>query len=162
MAQLTEYEAGVTAEQIARRIMEMVGRLHSEGHEGLYLDCGMAPSGGFWRYQIGAIKGTWPGYDNGIVYGSIGGGFNQVIPWCAPTDDLDAFVAKFKSTYAAQLARTKIRNGAYADWYTRMLRGTGPDGVLIFYADYGPDGSYAATWGLPEGFQMPLPPGYRR
>lgn len=138
MAQLTEYVAGVTAEQIARRIMEMVRAAAQRGHEGLYLDCGMAPSGGFWRYQIGVIRGLWPGYDNDIVYGSIGGGFNQVSRGARRPMTSMRSSRSFKSRYGAQLERAKVGNAAYADWYTRMLRDTGPDGVLIFYADYRP------------------------
>src|SRR5262245_56456836 len=53
--------AGVSAEQVARKIIEMVGVLHTRGYESLYLAAHMAPSGGAWRYGIGiASRGKWP------------------------------------------------------------------------------------------------------
>ena len=81
-------KAGVTGNQIARRILEMVGELHKKGYESLYIDPVMAPSGCYWRYEIGAMRdGLWPcGYGKRVgresepICGSIGGGYEQEIP----------------------------------------------------------------------------------
>jgi hypothetical protein len=43
-----------------------------------------------------------------------------------------------------------------------MLDATRPEGVLIFWCDWGPDHEYAFTWGKPRGFKMELPPGFSR
>lgn len=142
--------------------MEMIGRLHVEGYEALYLDAGLSPSGLNWRYQIGVTtQGDWPVPEKVIVEGSIGGGFDQVIPWCEPSDGLSMFVAKFRSRFQSQLRDAEVRNSAYVEWYDCMLRESSPGGVLVFYSDYGPDHEHALIVGATEG-QLPMPPGYRR
>ena len=60
----------------------MVHKLHQDSYESLYLDSVMASSGGYWRYEIGAMEqGLWPNRScdfNKVefcVKDSIGGGF---------------------------------------------------------------------------------------
>ncbi len=88
--------AGVLLPQIARRIMKMVHKSHQDSYESLYLDSVMASSGGYWRYEIGAMEqGLWPNRScdfNKVEFcikDSIGGGFNQKIPWGTVTDSVD-------------------------------------------------------------------------
>lgn len=159
--------AGVTGRQIARKILEMVGRLHDAGLESLYIDPYMAPSGCYWRYSIGiAANGTWPQRDsfgsmhNSAPEGSIGGGFDQQIPWCDSGDTVEEYTRKFLQQYAHLLARAETANPSYVQWYREMLTSTSPSGVLIFGCDMGPWYEYAFTWGEPENFRMPMPPGY--
>ena len=161
-------KAGVMGHQIARRILEMVGELHNKGYESLYIDPVMAPSGCFWRYEIGAMRdGLWPcGYDKHLgkefepIRGSIGGGFEQEIPWGKPTDSLSEFLEAFLLAYPNLLSMAKKPNAPYIAWYREMLRATQPEGMLIFGCDHGPDHAYAFTWGKPGDFRMPMPPGY--
>jgi len=162
--------AGVLCEQIARRIMNMVHKLHKDGYESLYLDSVMASSGGYWRYEIGAMEqgGLWPNRSCDFekvefcIKDSIGGGFNQKIPWGTVTDSLDMLTAKFITAYPKLVHAARQRNFEYVKWYREMLELTEPDGMLIFACDGGPYHEYAYTWGPPRGFKMPMPPGYRK
>lgn len=159
--------AGVTGSQIARKILEMVGKLHEEGMESLYIDSYMAPSGCYWRYSIGiASEGLWPQrnsigtMEEGGPEGSIGGGFDQEIPWCNPDDTLEEYTSKFIDQYSQNLKSAKEANPGYVRWYREMLDKTSPSGIMIFGSDMGPWYEYAYTWGDPEDFHMPMPPGY--
>lgn len=160
--------AEVTGSQISRKIIEMVGLLHSQGYESLYIDSYMAPSGCYWRYHIGvALYGKWPQANFGVGMkgevgpaGSIGGGFDQNIPWCLPGDSLDSYTQKFIEKYPEILRGAKSPNPQYVKWYKDMLIQTAPEGVLIFGCDMGAWYEHAFTWGEPEDFKMPMPPGY--
>lgn len=161
--------AGVTGPQISRKILEMIGRLHQAGLESLYIDPHMAPSGCYWRYSIGiASAGVWPqsgslgSREDDAPEGSVGGGFDQRIPWCLPADTLEAYAEKFQRHYAPRLGPARRPNPDYVRWYREMLERTAPLGVLIFSSDMGPDYEYAYTWGPPRDFRMPMPPGFRR
>jgi len=164
--------AGVLCEQIARRIMNMVHKLHKDGYESLYLDSVMAPSGGYWRYDIGAMEqgGLWPNrgcehaeINDYCVRGSIGGGFDQKIPWGTVTDSLDMLTAKFIAAYPKMVNAACQQNFEYVKWYREMLERTEPEGMLIFACDGSHSyHTYAFTWGPPRDFQMPMPPGYRK
>ena len=47
--------------QLARLIIEMVGNLHDQGYESLYINPIMSPNGCYWRYEIGTmLDGQWP------------------------------------------------------------------------------------------------------
>ncbi len=160
---------GLLGEQISRRIMEMVGELHKCGYESLYLDSVMAPHGMSWRYQIGAMRdGRWPSTDcwthaggQRCVEGSVGGGRDQRIPWADVHDTVTVLAEKFVAVYPSLVYFGSVRNREYAGWYAEMLRLTAPDGVLIFWCDYGPHYEYAFTWGgTAKGFRMPMPPGF--
>jgi hypothetical protein len=160
--------AGVMGNQIARRILEMVGELHKKGYESLYIDPVMAPHGGNWRYKIGAMRdGLWPCGNNervsresGPICGSIRGGYEQEIPWGKSTDSLSELVKGFLSIYPNILEMAKKPNSPYVEWYSEMLKATRPEGILIFSCDWGPIYEYAFTWGEPNDFKMPMPPGY--
>ena len=163
--------AGVLCEQIARRIMNMVHKLHKDGYESLYLDSVMAPSGGYWRYEIGAMEqgGLWPNHgceyteiNDYCIRDSIGGGFNQKIPWGTVTDSLDMLTVKFIAAYPKLVNAARQRNFEYVKWYREMLELTEPEGMLIFACDGRSYHTYAFTWGAPRGFTMPIPPGYRK
>ncbi len=162
---------GLLGEQISRRIMEMVGELHKCGHESMYLDSVMAPHGMSWRYQIGAmLDGRWPSADcwthagaQRCVKGSVGGGQDQKIPWADVHDPVTVLAEKFVAAYPSLVHFGSVRNPKYAAWYAEMLRRTEPDGVLIFWCDYGPDYEYAFTWsGTAKRFRMRMPPGFVR
>ncbi|VVB63544.1 Uncharacterised protein [uncultured archaeon] len=163
-------EAGVLGPQIARRIMNMVNKLHQDGYESLYLDSQMAPSGGFWRYEIGAMEkgGLWPNRNcdfNKVEFcikDSIGGrGLDQRIPWATVTDSVDILASKFQATYPKLVEAARQSNTEYVNWFREMIDRTKPEGTLIFCCDLGPDHEYAFTWGAPE-IKMPMPPGYRK
>lgn len=60
--------------ELIRNLIRMVAILHVRGHECLYLDPAMSPSGMYWRYEIGAMeRGRWPSVKQDVVQGSIGG-----------------------------------------------------------------------------------------
>lgn len=160
--------AGVLLPQIARRIMNMVHKLHKDGYESLYLDSGMASSGGYWRYEIGAMEGRlWPNRScdfNKVefcVKDSIGGGFDQKIPWGTVTDSVDMLAYKFRTTYPKLVNAARKPNVEYVNWYREMLEVTEPEGILLFWCDGRPSHEYAFTWGVPK-VEMPMPPGYRK
>ncbi len=159
-------EAGVLGCQISRRIMEMVALLHERGFESLYLDPVMAPHGMCWRYVIGAmVEGTWLHPDCGFgegacVRGSICGGHDQEILWAKCTDGLVALADGFLSSYLSLAASARQANAKYVAWYREMLEATGPEGVLIFSCEYGPDHEYAFTLDERKDFRMALPPGF--
>lgn len=162
-------KAGVLGEQIARRIMEMIALLHNRGYESLYLDSCIAPSGMYWRYKIAAmVNNSWPnpnchfGNDKSLfVSGSIGGGFQQKLPWAKITDTTKTMADKFQNKYPKILNDARVSNAQYVSWYKEMLERTSPEGILIFCCDYGPYYEYAFTWGEPKNFQMPMPPGFK-
>ena len=159
---------GVTGQQISRRILEMVGLLHARGFESLYIDPVMAPSGAYWRYEIGAmVNGCWPAWKCAQeaeapkpVIGSIGGGYDQQIPWGKPTDSVETLTEGFTDSCSELLAQASVPNKDYAAWYREMLEQTSPEGVMIFMSDYGPSHEYAFCWGEPRDFRMAMPPGF--
>lgn len=160
--------AGVLGEQISRRIMEMVGELHLKGFESLYLDAQMAPSGCYWRYNIGSMKERgWPHpkcqygeHKSFCVRGSIGGGFDQKISWGKAQNSTIELAIEFRNAFPRIMRASSLPNPEYVEWYRTMLDQTKPDGVLIFSCDFGPHYEYAFTWGEPRNFKMPMPPGY--
>lgn len=162
------HSAGVLWNQISRRILEMVAELHAREYESVYIDPEMAPSGMFWRYEISfCANGKWPNrdfrfdYDNRLcVKGSIGGGFDQEIPWGKATDSVTSLADGFCAAYPDLLTRATEPNAPYIEWYQEMLRATAPEGVLIFSCDDRPDHEYAFTWNGPHEFRMRMPPGF--
>lgn len=160
--------AGVIGNQISRRILEMVAELHRRGYESLYIDPVMAPSGMCWRYEISfCASGKWPNRDCRFhdddqlcVKGSICGGFDQKISWGKATDSVAILADGFCAAYPGILTRATEPNPPYIAWYQAMLVATAPEGVLIFWCDYGPDHEYAFTWSGPHEFRMPMPPGF--
>jgi hypothetical protein len=160
--------AGVLGNQISRRILEMVGELHLQGFESLYLDAQMAPSGFYWRYNIGSMKEKrWPHpkceygeHKSFCVQGSIGGGLDQKIPWGKAQDPVIDLAKNFRKAYPRIMKDSSRPNSEYIEWYKMMLVKTKPDGVLIFSSNYEPHYEYAFTCGGPRDFKMPMPPGY--
>jgi hypothetical protein len=160
--------ARVLGEQISRRIMEMVGELHLNGFESLYLDAQMAPSGFYWRYNIGSMKeGRWPHpkcqygeHKSFCVRGSIGGGYDQKIPWGKAQDTATDLANAFRNAYPKIMKASSRHNPDYVEWYKTMLEKTKPEGILIFSCDLGPHYRHAFTWGEPRDFKMPMPPGF--
>lgn len=160
--------AGVAGEQIARRVMEMVGILHRRGYRCLYLDAHLAPSGCCWRYFIAPmVRGRWPRsewpYDDPLVVrGSIGGGFDQVFDWTRiespPERMADDFIAAFPRVVEAARGRCK----RYAEWYAGMLVASAPERVLVFAWDGGPNYDAAYLTMEEPTLVLPMPPGYRR
>ena len=159
---------GVTPEQIVRKILNMIGILHTQGYESLYIDPYMSASGMGWRYHIGVtLRRQWPHKEFGIAMmekggpaGSIGGGYDQKIPWCRAGNTLEEYVESFINAYPRLLRQATEPNSEYVHWYREMLEQTGPQGVLIFSHLMGDSYEYASTWGEPKGFKMRMPPGY--
>jgi len=154
-----EASGGFGAALVSRRIMEMVGELHHVGYGGLYLDCGISPSGFNWRFAIGsAANGRWPNRELSEVTGSIGDERDPHIPWCGAAD-LVRCTEKFRATYPDLLQAAQVPNQPYVDWYRMMLAKTAPDGVLMFYSDYGPSYAFATVWQNPGRLKIPTAPG---
>jgi hypothetical protein len=154
-----------TSEKDARRILEMVGVLHSRGYESLFLSPGMAPSGAYWRYHIGIMKdGKWSnnpdyfGSDYEVVSGSLGSYCE--ISWEKSAKTLSEFTDNFIEAFKVKLQKARVPNPAYVSWFKEMLEKTAPDGHFLFYCDPGPYFEYAFTWGNPKDFKMPMPQGF--
>lgn len=157
----SDQDSSVSGVAVSRKVMEMVGALHDRGYVGLYLDSGMSPSGMHWRYEVGiADAGRWPNPSGVVVRDSIGGGPDLSLPWCNASDDLATFVSRYCERFASLLDAAREPNDDYVEWYQEMLRQTDPDGVLIFYQEYGPDHEHVSVVGNAE-WQMPMPPGFR-
>jgi len=154
-----------TNKKDARRILEMVGGLHQCGYESLFLSPGMAPSGAYWRYRIGVMKeGKWsdkPDYFGDayeVVSGSLGS--ECEIPWGKSAETVSEFTDNFIEVYKVKLQKARVPNPVYVNWFKEMLEKTAPDGHFLFYCDPDPYFEYAFTWGYPEDFRMPMPPGF--
>jgi hypothetical protein len=161
---------GLTGPQISRRVLEMVGRLHELGYESLYLDAGMAPSGMYWRYEIGAMAdGSWPSRPDtrrntgsSPVCGSICDGGETGIAWAEPAATICELVKGFIVLYPNLLAAAVMPNLPYRRWFREMLDETAPGGVLIFHREYGPHYEHAYLAGTSSDYRKPLPPGFAR
>jgi len=155
-------EAGLLPSQIIRRIMHMVANLHQQGHESLYLNPVMSPNGGYWRFEIGAMENAqWPNRqkDPLSVRSSIGDP-HYPLPWASNSDPVEVLAEKFISAYPKLVQKARKHNAEYVAWYRQMLEQTEPDGVLVFWRDLGPDYEYAFLFDEPDGWRMPMPPGY--
>ena len=160
--------AGLTGPQIARRVLEMVGALHERGFESLYLDAQMAPSGMYWRYQIGAIsEGLWPtnSYDSDLApmqaRGSVCDDCDTCIPWSKPDASVEQLVEDFVASFGGLLDAARTPNPAYRQWFHEMLEETAPTGVIVFAAEY--QGSYENAFLAdgPSDYRKAMPPGFR-
>jgi len=156
-------EAGLLSSQIIRRIMHMVANLHQRGYESLYLNPVISPSGCYWRYELGAMEDAkWPNRQRDLlsVRDSIGDP-HHALPWANVTDTVEVLADKFIAAYPKILEIARKPNAEYVAWYRQMLEQTEPDGVLTFWRDFGPDYDYAFLFDDPDGWRMPMAPGYR-
>jgi len=147
-----------------RKVMEMVAMLHQRGYPSLYLDACMAPSGTYWRYRIAAMeKGRWPITRHGsgeCVEGSLGRSGDVALPWGCAAESVTSRAEAFVGNYPKIAIKARAPNADYVEWYRRMMELTSPEGELVFGSDEGPWYEYAYTWGPPDDFRMPMPPGY--
>ena len=121
-------------DNMAARIYEMVGELHSRGYESLYLYSGMAPSGLYWRFTIGIIReGKWPN-DKIITRGSLTA--KEEVEWATESLDYKDLANKFESFYNEQLVEAKNPNPKYVNWYKSIRNHISKSKVLVFFADY--------------------------
>ena len=154
-----------TNEKDARRILEMIEGLHQRGYESLFISPGMAPSGAYWRYRIGIMnEGKWSdnpdrfGDDYEVVSDSLGSCCE--ISWGKSSETLPEFTDNFIEEYKEKLQKARVLNPDYVRWFKEMLEKTAPDGYFLFYCDPDPYFEYAFTWGDPNDFRMPMPPGF--
>ena len=161
MDRVTPESLGPSSPQVSMSILEIIIQLHDIGYESIYIDSYMAHSGCSWRYEIGAIvNGQWPTNAKDLVTGgSIGGiGYDQ-IPWTRSQSG-ESLMADFLEAHPHIKAAASEPIPGYVAWYREMLESTAPDGILIFCSEYGADHEYAYTWGPPQNFRMPMPPGF--
>jgi hypothetical protein len=160
--------SGMTGPQIARRVLEMVGALHDRGFESLYLDAQMAPSGMYWRYEIGAISdGLWPAgryepdQEPMQARGSICDDCDGCIPWSKPDAPVEQLVEDFVVRHSDLLDTARNPNTAYRQWFREMLEETAPAGVMVFAAEYQGNYEYAFLADRRSDYRKAMPPGYR-
>lgn len=152
----------MSGHRIARRLIRMVGALHDQGFESLYLYCGMNGSGSNWRYSIGAMDhARWPRLrgDPLHVFNSMNGSDDPgQIEWAALDDTPDVLSEKFMSNYPEIVDAARIPNPAYVTWFRQMLSISEPLGLLVFYFDYKTD-PRPEFWGSHPDVFVDLPAG---
>jgi len=79
--------------------------------------------------------------------------------WADAADDPPRRLAeKFIERFPEIVARGKGAAPAYARWYTEMIEATGPDGLIIMYADWDTPDDHVPALNVREGVRVPLPP----
>ncbi|WP_143165485.1 hypothetical protein [Ferrimonas marina] len=112
----------------------MVSLLHQRGYTQLYLYSGMSPSGLFWRFEIGEMKGgSWP-TDKVLVSDTVQD--SGPLDWSVDTDSLEQLCQRFIEHYQLDKPKQDATNRSYVQWFSELSDSMGEDELLIFYADY--------------------------
>lgn len=157
--------AGLTAFQIARRLLRMVALFHEQGHESLYIYCDLAGGCIGWNFEIGAMDGgIWPRPQIEQLHedGWLGDGVGH-IGFALLEDDAGTMAEKFRAMHSDILDAARTPNAAYAAWFRQMLALTEPLGMLIFWHEYQDDQFPSAMQPGPDftDVRLPMPPGFR-